>query len=338
MDNEKQRIEYINKQIDCTNNKSQNEKTWVFKEYKHAGTGVHFYDNHALIYKILWPNITEQNMYYKQCKDIKPFTNKEYFKENNFIYKKIRDENGRKIGFKIQWERLIMQEFIGNPLLIENKLFHLRCYGLIASWNNPLIILMYRDGTIMRNSMEYNRKDLNPNSLKTNGEFGTNKGAIFKSHWGYKRFQRYLDEIYGEKIANYTENKLVNDVNHIAKTVFSAGVYDSNIGIVKQQMFNNNIDVEFHIFCMDMIINNKFELKLLEVNNYCGCCCDGLMFGDISCDDFIDNDGFEWVCGGNKHDIYKETIQIMTEIYDKKYYNTLKHIDSLQKFDMVLWQ
>eukprot|EP01084_Bolivina_argentea_P108696 194276_1 len=40
LNDEKQRIEFLTTHIDCTNNNPQYNKTWVFKENKHAGRGV----------------------------------------------------------------------------------------------------------------------------------------------------------------------------------------------------------------------------------------------------------------------------------------------------------
>eukprot|EP01084_Bolivina_argentea_P286695 491843_1 len=44
-----ERIEFLTKHIDCTNDKRQYNKTWVFKEDKHLGTGVHFNDIHQFL-------------------------------------------------------------------------------------------------------------------------------------------------------------------------------------------------------------------------------------------------------------------------------------------------
>ncbi len=49
----------------------------------------------------------------------------------------------------------------------------------------------------------------------------------------------------------------------------------------------------------------KSELKVVEVNHYCGMYCPGYVGTDgTSCD--------QWICGGKQYDIYKERIEVMT--------------------------
>eukprot|EP01084_Bolivina_argentea_P147249 257667_1 len=339
MKDTKQRIEFLTKHIDCTNNNAQHDKTWVFKEDKHCSDGIHFENNHELIYKLISPNHTEQNIYYKNCSSIKPFNRPKYFKKNHFTYNK--KKNGK--GFHVSYESLLMEEFVSNPLLIEERAFHIRSFLSIPSISKPFIVLHYPEGLIFRNIRKYNNKKLNKNILSSNGAIadGANKklkaktGVHFKQVWGYHRFQNYLNNIYTNKtlkmfINNYTTYKLPKDIQHIIKHVFNANKYYKNN---EMNNMNNKKKVKqmftFSTYCMDLIINDKFELKLLEINENCGTYCPSYWYDDI-----LDNDGNDWMCEG----FVNESVNILLEIYKKRYNNhVIKTIESLNRFKIAFW-
>eukprot|EP01084_Bolivina_argentea_P043685 80463_1 len=133
MDNNEQRIEFLSKHINCTNDKPQHNKTWVFKENKDNADGVHFYNNHQLIYKLIAPSNTEQQTYYKHCSNINPFPTRKYLRKEKFTFKKIKSPK----GFRVSYDNLLMQQFISDPLLIEDSVFHIRQFLLLASYSKP---------------------------------------------------------------------------------------------------------------------------------------------------------------------------------------------------------
>eukprot|EP01084_Bolivina_argentea_P003370 6320_1 len=83
-----ERIEFLNKHIDCNNEKPQYDKTWVFKEHIDFGSGVHLINNHQLIYQLITANISEN---IDNC-TFNPIKNKTYFQEEKIVnYHKITD-------------------------------------------------------------------------------------------------------------------------------------------------------------------------------------------------------------------------------------------------------
>eukprot|EP01084_Bolivina_argentea_P260775 440504_1 len=128
-----------------------------------------------------------------------------------------------------------MQEFISNPLLIENKAFHIRTLLLIASTKNPLIVLQYPKWQIFRNPLQYNNSDLDPLKLKSNSHIANmsphklmddNGTILFQISWGYNRFQKYLNEKYNDI---NLETKMQNDMKSITTTVFNAHSYPQQV-------------------------------------------------------------------------------------------------------------
>eukprot|EP01084_Bolivina_argentea_P308255 532975_1 len=61
MDNEKNRIEFLNKYINCSL-KSENQKIWVLKENKNGGDGIHLIHDFAMLYHLIMPSLNYCNM------------------------------------------------------------------------------------------------------------------------------------------------------------------------------------------------------------------------------------------------------------------------------------
>lgn len=54
----------------------------------------------------------------------------------------------------------IIQRYIERPLLISNRKFDIRCYGLLTSVNGFMKGYFYEDGYIRTSSSEFNLEDL----------------------------------------------------------------------------------------------------------------------------------------------------------------------------------
>eukprot|EP01084_Bolivina_argentea_P150990 263611_1 len=181
IENTKQRIEFLTKHINCSNDKPQYNKTWVFKENKDSAEGIHFENNHEQIYRLISPNISEQNTYYKHCSNIKAFKGQRYMRKHHFAYEN-NTENGN--GFRVSYKGLLMQQLISNPLLIENRAFHIRTFVLIPSFTKPFIVLHYREGLLFRSVQQYNNKILKKKNLVSNGAISDGLNTKYKARNG----------------------------------------------------------------------------------------------------------------------------------------------------------
>eukprot|EP01084_Bolivina_argentea_P003371 6322_1 len=260
-----ERIEFLTKHIDCNNNQPQYDKTWVFKETAHGGTGVHLINNHQEIYRLIIANVSET---INNC-PFNPIKSEKYFSEQQqFVNWYKIDE-----GYVINRTECLIQTFVSNPLLVHAHVFHLRSYLFIASYSNPMIVLHWPRPILMINPHTYNnqQKILNKQVIVTNRHEMDAHDFVddrYKWVWGRTQFQNYLDQKYGDDIyGNYTVNKLNNDIKHIAKNVFLATLYNNELK--KQKIFEKKNEFHNDILCMDIILNDKFELKLMEVNSLC---------------------------------------------------------------------
>eukprot|EP01084_Bolivina_argentea_P193527 332010_1 len=146
-----ERNQFLTQHIDCNNNQSQPDKTWVFKENIDKGSGIHFYNNHNLIYKLITADKSEN---INGCR-FNPIQNETFFTEEKFVnYHRI--ENG--LGYVIDRKDLLIQQFVSNPLLIKmypnekiKHVFHLRSYFMVPSYSNPFIVLYFPNPILMIN-------------------------------------------------------------------------------------------------------------------------------------------------------------------------------------------
>eukprot|EP01084_Bolivina_argentea_P188158 323977_1 len=329
---EEERIEFLSKHINCNNNNAQFNKTWVFKEALHGGKGIHIINNHHLIYQLITANISE---HIENC-TFNPITNESYFIEEGFKYYKTD------YGFAVNRNGLLIQEFIANPLLIKLKEpnsdvykehnFNMRSYLLIASYSNPFIVFNYNKPFFLLNPNYYNNKQekINKKAIITNRDMVDEEMHPYWV-WGHTEMQNYLDKMYGEELfgGNYTLFKLNSDVNNMLMHVFSANSYYHNNVINSSKDYSN---FQFDIVCVDIIINDKFELKLLEMNNRCGmkqCYPKWVKNKAIK-------GGYDWEC--DKY--FSEITSITMEIFEKKHINkqTIDKIDSAHNFEIVYWE
>eukprot|EP01084_Bolivina_argentea_P302274 521739_1 len=316
MEDINQRTEFLKKHLNLD---VENNITWVFKEYnKHGGSGIHFYSNQTLIYALLAPD----------APDALPLKHS-YLKQEGF------SRCGEKKQKTICFENLLIQEFISNPLLIEDHAFHIRANFLIPSFSNPFIVLYYPQGQIFRNPGKYTKKHLNKHVLMSNFHAGINNlvaESDFKMCWGYHRFQVYLDDTFGAKLNNYTQNKLQKDIKQIAKHLFAANAYNNKLK--NEEKFRQKRKVlrhEFITFCVDMIITDAFELKFLEINHGCGLFS---LYHD-EWKHYIDNAGRDLMSA----EYADETADILLEVQKKRHYDVpITNLDSLNNLDLVYWE
>ena len=177
-----------------------------------------------------------------------------------FIFKSLK---------KIKTNEYIITKYITNINLIHNKKYDLRLYVLVTGLR-PLRIYFYKEGLVRIASEKYS---LNISSIKnsfihlTNRKINKrNKNFAYPNNtddenaniWNLKTLKKYLKKNYFIDF-NYI-NKKIKDI--IIKTIISIQdkIIQKNIDL------NLNINNFYNLFGFDILITDKFEPILLEVN------------------------------------------------------------------------
>lgn len=198
-------------------------KVWILKPiYGYAGMGIKIINNFTLFKKILKKQI-------KKNKYLKKFNRRIY--ENKGV-------NG-KLKYNIEW---ILQEYISNPLLLDNKKFHIRIYYIYDASNKKSYILD-------KGEIATAKKDYIPNNYDNND--------IHDSHF-YKTKRPYyfpndLINLIGEDKYEYIFNEIISIFKGVHKCI-------------KAKCYKESKKC-FHIFGSDVMITNNYEVKLIELNH-----------------------------------------------------------------------
>ena len=170
----------------------------------------------------------------------------------------------------IKNRQYIITKYITNLNLIKNKKYDLRLYILVSGLR-PLRIYFYKEGLVRIASEKYS---LNINSFKNKFIHLTNtainkgsKNYIYPNNtddenaniWNLKTYKKYLKKNYNIDFNNI--NIKIKDI--IIKTIIS----------VQDKLIQKNIDLNlndnnfYNLLGFDILITDKFEPILLEVNN-----------------------------------------------------------------------
>ena len=142
----------------------------------------------------------------------------------------------------------IIQDYIDNPLKIDNKKMHFRIYVLLIKTVKYTQVLIYNKGYIFLSLKEYNKELLDDETNLSGGD-----------SWEQMRlYPHKLIEQYG--IKNY--RKVLKQINEIVKTTMKATIEDL-------VCINNKIkDYKcYKLLGYDILINEDFKLYLGEINS-----------------------------------------------------------------------
>lgn len=205
---------------------------------------------------------------------------KNKFKDYNFDLKDlwlIKPTNkcgGKGIKFfkslkEIKYKDFVITKYISNINLINNKKYDLRLYALITGLK-PLRIYFNREGLIRITVTEYS---LNISSINNkfmhlaNTDINKfNKKYVYPKHandesaniWSLATYKKYLNK------NNIDWNSILNKIKDIIiKTIISAYVKLVN-GLIKNNLNDRSF---YNLLGFDILITDKFEPILLEVNN-----------------------------------------------------------------------
>tara|TARA_B110001452_G_scaffold27923_1_gene21892 strand:+ start:870 stop:2012 length:1143 start_codon:yes stop_codon:yes gene_type:complete len=142
----------------------------------------------------------------------------------------------------------IIQDYIDNPLKIDNKKMHFRIYVLLIKTVKYTQVVIYNKGYIFLSAKEYNKELLDDDSNLSGGD-----------SWDQMRlYPHKLIEQYGLK--NY--RKVLKQINEIVKTTMRATIDD--LVCVNNKVKNFKC---YKLLGYDILINEDFKLYLGEINS-----------------------------------------------------------------------
>jgi hypothetical protein len=149
---------------------------------------------------------------------------------------------------KYKWKEWIIQEYISNPLLINNKKFHFRLYVIVIKNNNNIYVYFYNKGFMYFAQKEYTNKVLD-SDVHLSGE--NNKESV-------KVFPEYFTEHFNK---NIYDTKIIPQFKEIVENTILS-VYK------KIECPNNTVDNYkcFKMFGYDILVDDKYNLYLAEIN------------------------------------------------------------------------
>lgn len=155
-------------------------------------------------------------------------------------------------------DRYLVQEYIAHPLLIKKCKFDTRVYLFIAS-ADPWIVF-YREGYLRRSLHAYNPSAKDRAVYLTNTHYQSMKeGFKLSDHiWTFERMQDYLTKT-GLTGARYVDSILNPYIKRVGNFVFQSA---------KSKLKRRK--GAFHIFGLDFMIDDRFQVHFIEANGYPG--------------------------------------------------------------------
>lgn len=142
----------------------------------------------------------------------------------------------------------IIQDYIDNPLKIDNKKMHFRIYVLLIKTVKYTQVLVYNKGYIFLSKTEYNKELLDDDSNLSGGD-----------SWEQMRlYPHKLIEQYG--VENY--RKVLRQINEIVKTTMNATI--DNLTCINNKMKDFKC---YKLLGYDILITDEFKLYLGEINS-----------------------------------------------------------------------
>ena len=154
-------------------------------------------------------------------------------------------------------DKIIIQKYIEKPLLYKGRKFDMRVWVLVTQ---NLKVYFFKEGHLKTCSITFDINSKNAYTHITNYSFQKYNEYFQKYEKGnevpFYEFQKFIDEEYPEK--NY---KVKIDLYSQIKEIVSISMKS-----VKEQIDKNNNSYQFEIFGYDFMLDENFNLFLIEVN------------------------------------------------------------------------
>ena len=154
--------------------------------------------------------------------------------------------------------KIIIQKYIERPLLYKGRKCDMRVWVLVT---HNLKVYFFKEGHLKTCSIPYNLISKDAYSHITNYSFQKHNANFQKYEKGnevpFHDFQKFLDENYPEK--HYIiKRDLYNQINKIVSISMMS---------VREQINQNDRNYQFEIFGYDFMLDEEFNLFLIEIND-----------------------------------------------------------------------
>ena len=182
--------------------------------------------------------------------------------ENNEEVKKPHDKNEKKINKDFSTiyccEKVIIQKYIERPLLYNGRKCDMRIWVLVT---HTMKVYFFKEGHLKTCSIPYDIESKDAYTHITNYSFQKHNRNFQKYEKGnevpFYDFQTFLDK-------NYPERKYL-----IKKHLYTQirEIISISMMSVKDQINKNNRNYQFEIFGYDFMLDEEFNLFLIEIND-----------------------------------------------------------------------
>ena len=153
--------------------------------------------------------------------------------------------------------RIIIQKYIERPLLFRGRKCDMRIWVLVT---HTMKVYVFKEGHLKTCSVEFNINSKNAFTHITNYSFQKHNDDFQKFEKGnevpFNEFQKFIDEKYGPK--NYKlKIHLMNQIKEIINVSMRS---------VKDKINKNNRNHQFEIFGYDFMLDEDFNVFLIEIN------------------------------------------------------------------------
>ena len=154
-------------------------------------------------------------------------------------------------------DNIIIQKYIEYPLLYKGRKFDMRIWVLLT---HQMKVYIFKEGHLKTCSIEYNMNSKDSFCHITNYSFQKKNDNFSRYEIGnevpFYEFQKYLDEKYPEKKYNI-KNDLMKKMKEIIELTMQSG---------KNKINSNNRNYQFEIFGYDFMLDQDFNVFLIEIN------------------------------------------------------------------------
>jgi hypothetical protein len=157
-------------------------------------------------------------------------------------------------------ERFVVQRYIRNPLLLDNRKSELRIYWLVASVR-PLMVLMYREGTARLNTLPFKLEDFDNPLVHVTNVYQQKQSPDYDPNltlkWSWPRLQVYIADELGLSDRTFLEKQLKPGIHRALRYVVRASLH---------RLMERPENGQFYaLFGADFILDDKLHPWLTEV-------------------------------------------------------------------------
>ena len=183
--------------------------------------------------------------------------NKENEKNDNQTSKSKNEEEKNTDEHIYYCDKIIIQKYIENPLLYRGRKCDMRIWVLLT---HQMKVFLFKEGHLKTCSIEYDINSKDAFRHITNYSFQKYNENFQKYEKGnevpFFEFQKFIDEQYPDK--NYKLNKdLMSQIKEIVIITMRC---------VKDKINKNGRSYQYEIFGYDFMLDNDFNLFLIEIN------------------------------------------------------------------------